>query len=158
MSESKASPRKILARQRIEKAIALRVAGATLRQIADEVGVTRQRIHRILTDELRKSAERVQPHAAASLALELERLDFIVRVATAQANKPDLPPETRLKALDRIERAIERRSRLLGLNAPEKIAPVTPDGSAAYVCPTDEERAAMIVELLAKAKSKSEGE
>jgi hypothetical protein len=107
-----------------------------------------------MTDQARKIA----PHAEAQLAIELDRLDFVIRKATQTANSGEASLETRLKALDRIVAAGARRSKLLGLDAPEKVAPVTPDGQKPYAAgPTDEERAAKILELLGKVQPHPEG-
>ena len=56
------------------------------------------------------------------MALDLQRLDWIIREAMKQALKGDL------QAMDRIMKAIDRRAKIYGFEAPQKIAHTTPDG------------------------------
>src|SRR5262249_60655880 len=58
--------------------------------------------------------------------LELERLDAMLMGIWSAASRGDLA------SIDRAIKIMERRSRFLGLDAPEKVAPTTPDGDTPY--------------------------
>lgn len=119
--ESATSPRRIEAADKQRRAVELRRAGASFRQIADELGyasvssaykavmVALRKTLREPTDELR--------------TLELERLDALTLVLWPKALQANLA------AIDRLLRVMERRAKLSDLDAPTKIAPTTPDGT-----------------------------
>lgn len=58
--------------------------------------------------------------------LELERLDALTYALWPEAMQRNLG------AIDRLLRVMERRDTLLGLDAPTKVAPTTPDGTQAW--------------------------
>jgi hypothetical protein len=114
MPHSKNSKTRIAAAQRHTEALQLRLAGLTYRQIGERLGYTEQRAHRVVTEELaRLNAERAE-QAAEVTRLELERLDALLAVVWPKAERGEMG------ALDRVLAIMNRRARLLGLDAPEK--------------------------------------
>lgn len=141
----------------MERIAALRLEGFTVRAIASEIGVTHVTILRDLdtildrwkAESVRALNEYIAVEYAKICHLETEywaawlrsRSD---RVQTKEATKnaPDgqtTTDETVTEGRDGnpaflagVERCIERRCKLLGLDAPTKIAPVTPDGKGEY--------------------------
>lgn len=114
MAESGTSSRKVLARLREARAIELRVQGYSYPEIARELGYqTPGAAYRAVV----RGLSRVYPEEEARqlLRLELARLDELLRVLWPKAVEGDLG------AIDRVLRIIERRARLMGLDAPEKI-------------------------------------
>jgi hypothetical protein len=124
---------RVSARLREARAVALRAAGASYRQIGQELGCSENRALRItqraLDRMVREPAEQVRQ-------LELARLDMlwveamkvlrrrhivvnqgrvVVHPDTRQPLEDDIPV---LKAIDTLLRIQERRARLLGLDAP----------------------------------------
>jgi hypothetical protein len=89
--------------------------------------------------------ETLQEPADEVRQLELLRLD---RYLSAIAEKVDSGD---LKAIDRALKIMERRSKLLGLDAPQKVAPTDPTGLEPYTGRvedlTDEQIVARIAEL-----------
>lgn len=85
-------------------------------QIADELGVSPQRAHIIVSDALEKIRTETAEEAEALRTLELERLDRLWLQCYQSAQQGDLP------AVDRCLRIMERRSKLLGLDAPTKVS------------------------------------
>jgi len=142
--------------QKIQQALNLRRRGATYPQIASALGVARSTAVRMVKYALAQAKREADALGEMILELEIDRLDALLRAVWPRLEDGNLSAEQRLKACDRVLAISARRAKLLGLDAPEKVAPVTLDGSAPYVNPTDEERAAKIVELLSKARSKSD--
>jgi len=136
------------------KALELRRNGATFAQIGAALGIGRKAVSKLIDRELARQQHEARENAGAALGLELERLDAALRVACAVMNNPGAGAESRLRAIDRVLRVEFLRCRLLGLLAPTKIAPVTPDGHRPYAPPgppTDADRLRRIQDLLARA-------
>ena len=102
------------------EALKLRSRGFTYQQIADSVGCSKPtayaRVKRALGDIPREVAEEYR-------ALECERLDALLAVATHQA----LTGKRSLFAIDRCLMIMDRRAKLLGLDAPTKHEVITLD-------------------------------
>jgi hypothetical protein len=114
MAESKASRRKIAAAERRVKALELRKAGKTYREIGRALGYSEQRAHKLVTAELsRLNAQRVE-QAKEVTRLELERLDALWAGVWTQAKRGNGA------AVDRALSIMQRRARLLGLDAPKQ--------------------------------------
>lgn len=113
-TESKTSTRRTVARQRELDALELRKAGATYSQIGDQLGITEQGAYAAVVRSLKRIVEQTSEEAAAVRTLEIERLDRLFLAAYRQAK------EGHLGAIDRCVRLMERRAKLLGLDAPVK--------------------------------------
>lgn len=110
--ESMASGNRIDAAERQRKALEARKAGASYDQIARQLGYAgTSSAHKAVTSALRKL---IQEPADELRHLELTRLDALLIVVWQQAMKGSLP------AIDRAIRLMERRAKLLGLDAPLK--------------------------------------
>lgn len=108
--------------ERMGQVLELRKAGASLQQIADKLDIgSKQRVHQIVMGALRELNEKCMEGAAEIKRLELERLDGIMLSLYAQRANP--------RVADSILRTMERRAKLLGLDAPSLIATTAPDGS-----------------------------
>jgi hypothetical protein len=77
--------------------------------------------------------------------LDLKRLDAMTLALWSQARQGNQG------AVDRLLRIMERRAKLLGLDAPTKVAPTTPDGTREYQEMDDEQVARRIQAILALA-------
>ena len=121
--------------QRDAEIARLRGTGMTYQQIGDRLGVSKQSAHEGFRRALRDAVR--QPTQEA-IGLELDRLDVLWRTAiTIMASKhivsqngrvvrddrgePIEDPGPRLAAIDRALRAMDRRAKLLGLDAPVKV-------------------------------------
>jgi len=135
MPHSKNSATRIQAAERRTQALALRRSGATYAEIGKKLGCSEQRAHRVVTLELARLNAHRSEQAAAVCRLELERLDELLAAIWPDAK------ERKPQAIDRVLAIMVRRAKLQGLDAPEKIAPTTPDGqrSAPIVSLTDEQ-------------------
>lgn len=122
--ESKASERRVLATGRQAQALKLRAAGTGYEEIARAVGYANASgAFKAVVCGLKKTL--AEP-ANELRTLELKRLDNYLLAISKQVQSGDL------KAIDRAIKISERRSRLLGLDAPTKIAPTDPTGEEQY--------------------------
>lgn len=125
--------------ERAKQALGLRRAGASYEQIGAQLGITRSAARKVVTKAIaripRDDAEQV-------LQLELDRLDALLRGLWPQAVKGHGG------AVDRVLRVMERRARLLGLDAPTKRELSGPAGGPISVADvtqlTDEQLEALV--------------
>jgi hypothetical protein len=123
MAESNNSPKRVAAAERRTQALGLRKQGKTFAEIGQELGYSEQRAHKVVTEELQRlNAERAE-QAAEVTRLELERLDALLAGVWQSAKGGDGP------AIDRVLSIMARRAKLLGLDAPSKVAHTDPSGS-----------------------------
>ena len=121
MGQSKSSPRLIKARLREAEAVRLRIEGASYREIADALGYQGPSG---AYKAVERAIERLCPveRAETLRRIEAARLDRLWRRLWRKLEEGDL------SVVDRLLRIMERRARLLGLDAPAKASIVTPNG------------------------------
>lgn len=124
MVRCKTTAPKITTAERRLKAFELRKLGYTYEQIGKALGITKQSAYSLVMDQLKKIEIKTEEAATEIKQLEVFRLDDMLQKALLMANKGDL------KAMDRVLKIMIRRSELLGLDAPKKIAPTDPEGNA----------------------------
>ncbi len=107
--ESKTSKRRIRARERELRALELRKAGLTYRQIGEQLGITRAGARAAVRRALKRLDEQIGETAREVLQLEMGRLDAIQVAVWPRALKGDY------KAVDRVLRIMRLRADLLGL-------------------------------------------
>jgi hypothetical protein len=129
----KTAPRQLHAAQRRAYVLKLRLSGALYRDIADAciqhfgqdnvpAGYDERYAFQDVWRELEKINLERQEGRAELVRLELERLDRMLLAIWTQITNGNFG------AIDRGLRISERRSRLLGLDQPMQVAPVTPEG------------------------------
>lgn len=102
----------VTAYERHMEALRLRILGEPYDAIAQQLGfASRSGAHRAVMSALAKT---LREPAEELRTLELERLDTLMRPLMERAK------EGSQTAVDRILRIMERRAKLLGLDAPEK--------------------------------------
>ena len=101
--------------QRRVRAFELRKAGASYREIGRELGVDVHTAHSDIAAELAALRETAVGEATGLRALELERLDGMIAGLWPQVRTGSAP------AVAALVRVSERRSRLLGLDAPTSL-------------------------------------
>ena len=112
----KTSPQKVRSTVRSRAALDLRAQGFSYSDIADRLGIGRSTAHRYVTQELAYLAQECREEAVHVRDLELQRLDDLYLIAyRAIIDGYDLP------AIDRCLRIMERRAKLLGLDAAQKV-------------------------------------
>jgi AcrR family transcriptional regulator len=106
-SESRRGSQAVKA-ERQERVWALRLAGASFRQIAKEVGISRSYTFDLYRDELTERKGRIDSLADEYVAQQLERLDAIILSHWSQRSLP--------RHAEVIMRAMDAQAKLLGLN------------------------------------------
>lgn len=134
MAQNATASRRTQAAEREKAAFALRIAGATYAQIAERLGVTTAGAHKMVKRVLERTRAETNEIADELRRVEVERLDALTLTLWKQATAGNLG------AVDRVLRVMERRARLLGLDAPAK-QDVTSGGQAlklyAIISPDD---------------------
>jgi hypothetical protein len=126
ISHSPAGTKEKIAVRRL-KVLELRMAGAHMRAIAAQVGVSAMQVRRDLAAELAFIEEKCAEKRSEVLRLELERLDALYLKAHMQARQGNL------YAIDRCLNIMNRRAEYLGLDAPSRVSPTSPDGKGPAV-------------------------
>jgi hypothetical protein len=108
----KTSPKAIKAQDTALKALELRKAGATYETIAQMLGYTSKSTAFSAVNRIIQGAKREGTREA--FEMELRRLDDLLMALWPSARQGELG------AIDRTLRIMERRAKLLGLDAPEK--------------------------------------
>lgn len=109
--QSPNSKKNALARERELKAFELRKAGATLKIIADELGITEAGVSLILKRVLARTAELTAEKVEDVRRLEIERLDAMLLGLWDRARRGNE------KAVEACLKIMKRRADLLGLDA-----------------------------------------
>ena len=113
--KNKTSPQRIAAKERRTVALKLRLAGLQFKEIGRQLGCSRQRAAQLVMGEIAIIAEQNAELAAQVRDIELVRIDAIQSGIWGQATTGHLG------CIDRVIRLMERRAKLLGLDAPEQI-------------------------------------
>jgi hypothetical protein len=125
-------------RQLIQHALDLRKTGATYSQIARHLSLSTTRAYQLVRAGMDEVKAELKETALNLRQMELDRLDAI--------HFAHWPRRANPRNADVILRVMERRARLLGLDAPAKIAETIPEGKPSSWSPdlsrlTDEELA-----------------
>jgi hypothetical protein len=112
---AKSSVRRIRTTEKTLKALELRKRGMNYTQIGEELGCNRSTACRYVLSELENLADKCREEAVHVRDLELQRLDALYLKAWEAVEEGDLP------SIDRCLRVQERRAKLLGLDAAEKV-------------------------------------
>jgi predicted transcriptional regulator len=98
--------------ERAARAFALRKAGLSYRDIAEELGVSHQLVYRDVQASIKQFLDEAREHHAQIMAIEAARLDDLQRVMWEQAAMGDR------RAIETVLKIMERRAKLLGLDTP----------------------------------------
>ncbi len=126
-------PTKLNETQELEKALEilrLRREGKSFRAIGKAVGLDHKlawKIHQKYLEQVRQVTEQ---QAEDIRDLELIRLDRALETVTTILESQYQEPDVRLRAVDRLVKISERRTKLRGVDAPEKVEVSGPDGAA----------------------------
>lgn len=150
-SESRTSARKVSKAVRQEQALRMRIDGRSFSEIARALGYKASSgPFRLVTGALDELAAKKTENATQLRTLETERLTTVVADADAILRSADASDTSRLRALELKVRASESLRKLWGLDAPQKVAPTTPDGESEYRGLSDAELERELVAVLAR--------
>lgn len=111
--KQKASAQKLKTHDMTHQALELRKAGLTYEKIADALGIAKSYAHEIIMKGLESIKEDIKTDATTLVALEVERLDALLRSLWANKDNP--------RHADTILKIMERKAKLQGLDAPTRI-------------------------------------
>lgn len=115
MGSSKGSPRRARAAERERQASDLRRAGASYQKIAATLGISREGARKAVMRAMDRARKLATEDAREILERELERLDEL-QVALWPKARAGVPG-----SVDRVLRVMERRAKLLGLDAAQRV-------------------------------------
>lgn len=124
------SARRIKALADQQKALELRRMAYGYQKIADTLGIGLVTAHRHVQNGLREARDQVSASTEALRSEELSRLDAMHQGVWVRAMKGESA------AIDRVLKIMERRAKLLGLEAPVRIETTGRDGGAIEVSST----------------------
>lgn len=127
LPQSKTSSYRIKAAERQIKALELRKAGATLRQIGEALDCSEQRAHQIICGRLKKINDVRAGLTEDVRQLEIERLDAMFLGLWSRAREGDE------KAVRAAVLIMERRAKLLGIDAPTRTEVSGADGGPVFI-------------------------
>ena len=93
----------------------LRKMGYDARQISDELDIRFDRVSNIIKSALKSLSKEMKGQAEEIRSLELTRLDELQTAIWSDCM------DGKLTAIDRVLKIMERRSKLVGLDAPERV-------------------------------------
>jgi predicted DNA-binding protein (UPF0251 family) len=99
----------------IDTAMELRLAGMSYRQIGDKMGVSQQSAFRYVKTAIKSIQKDYAEKAHELVTIDLAKLKQIELAMYGKVMKGDL------NAIDKLLKVMERRARLLGLDAPKQI-------------------------------------
>lgn len=108
------------------QAFELRKQGFSIRAIADRLKVSVGTAFNDIQDELNRLAELKAENAEEVRTLELERIDMLIKGLSPMAMVGNVG------AVTAYLKCLERRAKLLGLDAPTKTALTNPDGTEPF--------------------------
>lgn len=118
--KQKARPRRIRNQAQVQQALELRTAGASYDAIGKSLKLSKTRAYELVMAGLADMEASIRESAERTRAVELRRCDSLLLSLWPQRANP--------RVTDSILRIMERRAKLLGLDAPQKVAQTTPDG------------------------------
>lgn len=111
---SKTKKATLVAEEKRQKAIDLRRKGYSYREIAAEIGATHGYCYKLVSQALKRIREETNEIAEDARQLELDRLDKLWMHAYQAVEAGDIG------AIDKAVKVMDRRSKLLGLDAPAR--------------------------------------
>lgn len=121
-SDSEGAPQNVVDLELAEKAIALRCTGATYRAIAKAINVSVSTAHDLVSKAVAERREQKAQRTDELVELELERCDQLQRALAKKA------ADGNERAIATTLRIMERRAKLLGLDAAPKLELTGPGG------------------------------
>ena len=119
---SKTSPAMMTARKRERDALTYRLGGMKQWEIAEKLGVTTQAVSKMLKRVLEETAKEISEDAGKLRAVQLERIEMMIRGLWSRAITGDE------KAIDAVRQLLNRQARLLGIDAPQRTEVSGPEG------------------------------
>lgn len=159
---SKNAPAAAVTTVRQLDALELRKKGHSYQSIGDQLGISKEAAWQLVDRAMRELREAVKETATDVLHLDLSRLDdMLLAWLPAATTKPEGAPTPDDKAANVVLRTIERRSKMLGNDAPTRTELTGKNGGAIETATANAnmdlsnlstEQLALLAELLAAAE------
>ncbi len=148
---SKMSADKLISLERESQAIALRREGKRYDEIGKQLGVDQSTAWRLVQRAYKRVIKQNDSAADFQRKLDLDRCDTAIKALwpSVEAGKT--------RAVEVLMSVLKRRADLLGLDAPTKIAPTTPDGANEYNRLSDDDLHREIAKLLDAGRAREAG-
>lgn len=114
MAQSPTSAQRMLGVERRREAVRLRIQGYNYREIGAKLGISAVAAHRHVTKALAAENAKIAEMVPEATRLEINRLDMLQAALAEKVKAGDV------RAVEATGRLLERRSRLLGLDAPAR--------------------------------------
>jgi hypothetical protein len=98
----------------VRQALELRLTGATFQEIGDQMSLSKVRAYQIVSEGMKDLDETCSILATETRRLMLDRIDAGILALWAERGNP--------RVSDSLVRLYDRQARLLGLDAPQKVA------------------------------------
>ena len=102
------------------EAVNFRVAGFTYRQIGDRMGISGAAAHKLVKKELTDTRDLMREQVAEVRGVNCRRLEMLINRMWVKALPTNANAHLDYEAIRTIIRAIEKQSRLMGAEAPQK--------------------------------------
>lgn len=102
-------------KDKMERALALRLRGLSYDKIGKEIGCTRQHAHRLVDEAIREVNEKIYEDSIKVKQMEILRLDGMFEKVFSIMEKSNKELNS-LSAVDRMLKIMERRAKLLNLD------------------------------------------
>lgn len=116
MAHSRNSPMRVVATLRRNRAVKLRVKGMTYEEIARRLGCNPETARKDIERALAEVRAGYSEDAREQLQMDLMRLDGLIRAYWKKAMQ-----DKDVKAAELLLKTLDRRAKLLGLNAPTRV-------------------------------------
>jgi len=108
------------------KCVQLRKMALTYQEIGDQLGISRQDAHKHCTNALEAFNVQTEEEVHEWKTLTLARTETAMRALIPKVQ------QGHLGSIAAMTRVMERQAKLLGMDAPTKVAPTNPDGTTAW--------------------------
>lgn len=111
-----------------QRALDLRVAGHTFREIGELMGCGKSKADELVSRALKHSNEAMARKGTLFRELEAQRLDKLMATLWQSASSMATDSEERNRTIDRVLKIMERRAKMLGIDAPTRSELTGKDG------------------------------
>lgn len=112
---TKTSRVRMMSREHQASALEYRRAGLSFREVAQRVGLSKSQVRRLIVDAMDETVRHIASEANLLRAEEIDRLDAMLAGIWLDARRGDHT------AINSVLKIMERRARLLGLDAPTRM-------------------------------------
>jgi hypothetical protein len=129
----------------MNQVVQLRKAGISMERVAEQVGISKTQVHRLEQLALAQYNTNSEEETNRWRSLQVARCESLIQGQWSKAIAGNVG------ASQQVLKAMEFQAKLLGLNAPVKVAPTNPDGTEEW------SGGGGLAALLAESKKRNDG-